>query len=102
MPCRDVSGNVACPCDRVKVEILGEAREARAVHIRVVLGFYCASLDRIWIIEIVGKGLERSTSEGIENKWGTPLRVVTPPPLSPQGRPDLHAFFLGYWRFFTN
>ena len=61
----------------MKIEILGEAREARAVHIRVVLGFYCASLDRIWIIEIVGKGLERSTSEGIENKWGTPLRVVT-------------------------
>ena len=61
----------------MKVEILGEAREARAVHIWVVLGFYCASLDRIWIIEIVGKGLERSTSEGIENKWGTPLRVVT-------------------------
>ena len=72
----------------MKVEILGEAREARearAVHIRVVLGFYCASLDRIWIIEIVGKGLERSTSEGIENKWGTPLRVVTPGCLERRG-----------------
>ena len=44
---------------------------------RVVLGFYGAFLAGIWIMEIVGKRLERSTSEEIENKWGTPLRVVT-------------------------
>ena len=80
MPCRDVSGNVACPCDCVKIEILGEAREAqdtRAIHMWVVLGLYSAFLAGIWIMEIVGKGLERSTSEEIENKWGTPLCVVT-------------------------
>ena len=28
-------------------------------------------------MEIVGKGLERSTSEGIKIKWGNPLCVVT-------------------------
>ena len=56
----------------------------------VVLGLYGASLARIWIIEIVDEGLERSTSEGIKSKWGTPLRVVTPHVYIPEhtwGRP---------------
>ena len=61
----------------MKIEILGDAQDAQDVHMWVVLGFQGVSLARIWIIEIVGKGLERSTSEGIKIKWGTPLRVVT-------------------------
>ena len=51
----------------MKIEILGDAQDAQDVHMRVVLRFYGTSLARVWIVEIVGKGFERSTSEGIKN-----------------------------------